>query len=104
MPSSIDPTRRATERCRSVGTTEPAGSWVLAGAWAEPVSTSRAANMEGASQRDERKKDEFMRGSVSGREKGPYNWTVRPPDGLLQVASLQTLANPCAHWLFSLES
>ena len=36
---------------RSLGATEPAGSWVLAGAWAELVSTSRATSMEGASQR-----------------------------------------------------
>src|SRR5690348_18266400 len=104
MPSSIEPTLRATDLWRSLGTTEPAGSWVLAGAWADPVRTSRAANMEGASQREERVSDEFMLRRVSRREKGPYNSTLRPPSGLLQVASPQTLVIPCALWSFSLES
>ena len=65
MPSSIDPTLRATDRCRSLGTTEPAGSCVLAGAWAEPVSTRRAASIDGASQRVERVINEFMLRGVS---------------------------------------
>src|SRR5687767_4380498 len=104
MPSSIEPTLRATERCRSLGTTDPAGSWVLAGACADPVRTSRAASIEGASQREERVSDEFMLRGISSRKKGPYNSTLRPRDGQLQVASPQTWVNTCAHWSFSLES
>jgi len=87
-----------------IATALAAGSWVFAGAWADPVRTSRAASMEGASQREERVNDEFMLRRVSGREKGPYNSTLRPRSGLLQVASPQTLVIPCAHWSFSLES
>src|SRR5262245_39167686 len=104
MPSSMEPTLRATVRCRSLGTTDPAGSWVFAGAWADPVRTSRATSMEGATQRDERAKSDFMLRCVSRRGKDPYNCNLRPSHGLLQVASFQTLANPCAHWSFSLES
>src|SRR5262245_32410094 len=104
MPSSMEPTFRATERCRSLGTTDPAGSWVFAGAWADPVRTSRATSIEGATQREERAKSDFMLRCVSGGGRIPYNWNLRPCHGLLQVASLQTLAYPCAHWSFSLES
>ena len=50
------------ERCRSLGTTDPGGSCVLAGAWAEPVSTSSAVSIDGASQREERVNVEFMLG------------------------------------------
>src|ERR1044071_8505659 len=92
MPSSIEPTRRATERCRSLGTTEPAGSWVLAGAWAGPGSTSRAASIEVASQRDERLIDEFMLG-VSLADDDPYNSKVRPCDGPLQVVKDKRFAH-----------
>src|ERR1043165_2702659 len=103
MPSSIDPTRRATERWRSLGTTEPAGSCVLAGAWADPGRTRRAASLVVASQREERLIDEFMLG-VSLADDDPYNSKVRPPDGPLQVDSRQTEGSPCARWSFSLES
>src|SRR6478752_4624171 len=98
MPSSIEPTRRATERCRSVGTTEPAGNWVLAGTWAELVSSSSIASREGASQREGRDNEEFMRRGISVIEKGQYNSTLRPRGGLLQVQSPQSLVKPCAHW------
>ena len=61
-----------------------AGSWVFAGAWADPVRTSRAASIEGASQRDERVIGGFMLG-VSLADDDPYNSKVRPRDGPLQV-------------------
>jgi hypothetical protein len=76
----------------------------LAGAWADPVSTSSAVRVAGASQREERMSDEFMRRGVFRLGKGPYNSTIVPPDGLLQVSVPQSEANPCARWSFYLES
>src|SRR5688572_7719543 len=62
---------------------DPAGNWVFAGAWADPVSTRRAATMEGASQREERDIDEFMR-LVSRAWERSVQSTLRPRDGLLK--------------------